>query len=125
MDARQQVIGRCRALFEDRYFMSVPCLAYPAVARPAVGMNQASWFDHVRNERQETFSPGVRDATHPNTPDSLSISLRRDHHQRFFVGLPAGDSFLQTSEISFIHLDFARQFGASGHDHSLPDFMKP
>ncbi len=58
-----------------------------SVTFPPVGMNCRPWPHSLSNELQQAFRGDIHDTPQPDTSDSPSIFLRRNHNDGLFLDL--------------------------------------
>src|ERR1700683_3277536 len=105
--------------------MPVSPLLQRFVSKPTVGVDYASRFHRILDERNKTPGRGIGNSPQADASDTASLFLSRHYNQGFLFGFPPPHAFLQPAQKGFIDFHGPRQPFTARPDHRPAQFMQP
>lgn len=125
MHARHGFVSLLVSAANVRNAMLVASSRKPGIAPPSVGMDCRTRFHSLSNEAKQAFCRDILDVLQPDTPDSSTIFLCRNHHDGFFLDFTTPLSFFRASNVGFVDLNLAGKEIAARSYHSPAQLVHP
>ena len=125
MHARHDFVGLFVTGADDSNAMFVTRRWQARVTFPTVGMDCRARVHGLANEVPQAFGGDILDASRPDTADSPTMFLRRDHNDGLFLDLTAPLARLGTSHLGFIDLNLASEAITARTYHGSAQFVHP